>query len=451
MPWRKVWTVASTEFRNAVQTKAFLASLLMLPLIYGLGVFVQFFLSKADTQTRSFAVIDRTGEIAAAISTAAQSYNDYGIYEPGTTGADRKQIAPRFEPILVDSVGQNDREMLLELSEKVRSGELFAFVEVPADILDPARSGPQAGDQAARLRYYTNTPTDMGLPRWIEATINSAVQQARFKTEGVDAAKVLKAMTPVKSDTVGLINRDSNPVVGAADDMGKKLDPIRTFGPPIALVAVMFVTVMTTTPQLMQSVMEEKMSRISEVLLGSLSPFQLMLGKLLGNVGVALLLAALYLGTAYGVAMKYGYGELVTPGLLAATALFIFLGVMLFGSLFMAVGAACNDMKDAQSLMFPVMMLAMLPALVWSVVLQKPASPISVGLSLFPPATPFLMLMRMALSPAPPVWQVILGVVLTSLTVLMAVWASAKIFRTGLLMQGKAPSFAQLFRWILAR
>jgi ABC-type Na+ efflux pump permease subunit len=219
----------------------------------------------------------------------------------------------------------------------------------------------------------------------------------------------------------------------------------------VALVAVMFITVISTTPQLMQSVLEEKMSKISEVLLGSVSPFQLMLGKLLGNVGVALLLAFLYLGTAYGVALKYGYGDLASPGLVAATVLFIFLGVMLFGSLFMAIGSACNDMKDAQSLMFPVMMLAMLPAFFWTVVLQQPSSPIAVGVSLFPPATPFLMLMRMALSPTPPAWQVILSVVLTTITALACVWASAKIFRTGLLMQGKSPNFAELAKWVLAK
>jgi len=451
MSWHKIWTVARTEFLTAVQTKAFLASLLMLPLIYGLSIFVQFFLSKADTQTRAFAVIDRTGQLARAISTAAQMYNDHGIYEPGSSGDAKKQIAPRFEPTIVEPAGRPERELLLELSDKVRAGELYGFVEIPADALDPDRSGPLAGDQAARLRYYTGTPTDMGLPRWLEVTVNSAVQQARFKTEGVDASKVLRAMTPVKSDTVGLIGRESVTGVTGAEESGKKLDPIRTFGPPIALVAVLFVTVMTTTPQLMQSVMEEKMSRISEVLLGSISPFQLMMGKLLGNVGVALLLATLYLGTACAVAVKYGYGQMITPGLLAATVLFIFLGVMLFGSLFMAIGSACNDMKDAQSLMFPVIMLVMLPALFWSVVLQKPASPIAVGMSLFPPATPFLMLMRMALSPAPPAWQVILGIVLTCLTVLATVWAAGKIFRTGLLMQGKSPSFTQLIRWIWAR
>jgi ABC-type Na+ efflux pump permease subunit len=166
---------------------------------------------------------------------------------------------------------------------------------------------------------------------------------------------------------------------------------------------------------------------------------------------VALLLATLYLGGAYGMALRFGYADLLQPHLLASAALFLVLGVMLFGALFMAVGAACNDLKDAQSLMFPVLMLAMFPMFFLSVVMAQPSSPLSVGMSLFPPATPYLMLMRMALSPPPPAWQVGLSIALTTATVLVCVWAAGKIFRTGLLMTGKAPTFAQLARWVVAR
>jgi ABC-2 type transport system permease protein len=101
--------------------------------------------------------------------------------------------------------------------------------------------------------------------------------------------------------------------------------------------------------------------------------------------------------------------------------------------------------------MMPVMLLSMFPIFVWTAVLKNPASPLSVGMSLFPPATPFLMLMRLALSPAPPAWQVLLSVVLTTLTAIFCVWAAGKIFRTGLLMQGKAPGFTELARWVVAK
>ncbi len=142
---------------------------------------------------------------------------------------------------------------------------------------------------------------------------------------------------------------------------------------------------------------------------------------------------------------------MVSPALLLALAIFLLVAILLFGSLYMAVGAACNELKDAQSLMMPVMMMSMLPALVWVAVLKSPSSPLAIGLTLFPPATPFLMLMRLAIRPAPPFWQVGLSVVLSTLTAFFCVWAAAKIFRTGLLMQGKAPSFRELARWVVAK
>jgi ABC-2 type transport system permease protein len=185
--------------------------------------------------------------------------------------------------------------------------------------------------------------------------------------------------------------------------------------------------------------------------LGSITPFELMMGKLIGNAGIALVTASLYLGGGFGVAAYHGYANVVSPWLLAGLGLYLVLAIMLYGSLYMAVGAACNELKDAQTLMMPVMLLSMFPVFVWTAVLQNPSSALSVGMSLFPPASPFLMLMRVALRPAPPAWQVGLSVVLTTATALFCIWAAGKVFRTGLLMQGKAPSFRELARWVMAR
>ena len=220
---------------------------------------------------------------------------------------------------------------------------------------------------------------------------------------------------------------------------------------PVVLMFAMFFVIMTSAPQLLNSVLEEKMSKISEVLLGSITPFELMMGKLLGNVGIAIVLATLYIGTGFAVAAYYGYADVVSPPLVVALAVFLVLAVMLYGSLYMAVGAACSELKDAQSLMMPVMLLSMFPTFVWMAVLKSPSSPLAVGLALFPPASPFLMLMRMAMRPEPPLWQVALSIVLCTATSFLCVWAAAKIFRTGLLMQGKSPTYREISRWVLAK
>ena len=129
----------------------------------------------------------------------------------------------------------------------------------------------------------------------------------------------------------------------------------------------MYITVMSSAPQLLNSVIEEKMSRISEVLIGSITPFQLMMGKLLGSVGVSVLLAAIYI--AGGLVGRAVLGRLrerrdagrISPGSL----LFLVMAGLIFGSIFIAIGAACNDLKDAQSMMTPAMLLVMLPMFTW--------------------------------------------------------------------------------------
>ena len=277
---------------------------------------------------------------------------------------------------------------------------------------------------------------------WIAGVVNADVRARRFKAAGIDQTVAERLSRPVPTENLQLAERSD---AGSA----KKVDPVRTMAVPVVLLFFVFMIVMTSGPQLLNSVIEEKMSKISEVLLGSVTPFELMMGKLIGNVGVSMLLATLYLGAAYGVAAYNGYADVITPGLLAALVVFLFLAVLVFGSLYMAVGAACNDMKDAQSLMWPVMILSMLPMFVWTSVLKDPTSSLSVGMSLFPTATPFLMLMRMAMQPPPPPWQVALSIALTTATAIACVWAGGRIFRTGLLMQGKTPTLAEMAKWAM--
>lgn len=449
MSTRKVYVIATTEFGSAVRTKSFLVGLLLLPVIMAASILIQRMAAeRVDTRPRRFALLDRTGALGPSIRAAAEAHN------AAVVGKDGRPTGPRFEPVPADPAAASapSDATLLALSDRVRKGEFYAVVEIPADIVRPGRG--------SEIRYYSDNPNDDSLRNWINGVVNDQVRSQRFRAAGIDRAVADSLGAPVPVENLGLVARAASKPApsgsGGAASPGaivaaEKVDPVRAFAVPAVLLFVSFFVVMTSAPQLLNSVLEEKMSRVSEVLLGSASPFELMMGKLMGNVGIALALAALYVGGGYAVASYYGYADLVRPGLVAALALFLPLAVFLYGSLYMAVGAACSELKDAQSLMMPVMLLSMMPVFVWTVILRDPASPLSVGLSLFPPATPYLMLMRMAMRPAPPAWQVVLGVALTALTTLGCVWGAGKIFRTGLLMHGKPPSMRELSRWVLAR
>jgi ABC-type Na+ efflux pump permease subunit len=422
---RKIGIVAANEFSASVRTKAFIISVLALPLIMGGSIALQVFAtSRVDVKPRRFVVVDEPGAFTSTIAKAVDEYN---------ASLDASKAArPRFvlEPTPPAPPG-GEAARALALSDRVRAGDLEAYVE----ILPGATP-----DAPPKIDYHSNNPNDNLLRGWLTSVIDSDVRARRYAAAGIDPKTVEGLNRPVVAENLQLAERSD---AGGA----KRVDPIRTMVLPVILMFLVFMIVMTSGPQLLNSVIEEKMSRISEVLLGSVSPFTLMMGKLLGNVGVSMLLASLYLGAGYGVAAYHGYADIISPGLMAALVGFLFLAVLVFGSLYMAVGAACNDLKDAQSLMWPVMILSLLPMFVWSSVLQNPTSPLSVGMSMFPTASPFLMLMRMAMQPTPPAWQVALSVVLTTLTALACVWAGGRIFRTGLLMQGKTPTLAEMVRW----
>ena len=120
---------------------------------------------------------------------------------------------------------------------------------------------------------------------------------------------------------------------------------------------------------------------------------------------------------------------------------------MLFGSIFMAVGAAVNQAKEAQGMLLPVWLLLMLPMFVWLQVIREPTSGFATWVSFVPPATPLLMVLRMTASEAVPLWQPIAGIVVLLATTALCVLAAARIFRIGILAQGKAPKLSQLIRW----
>ena len=214
---------------------------------------------------------------------------------------------------------------------------------------------------------------------------------------------------------------------------------------------LLFLMVMSSAPALLNSVLEEKMQKIVEFLISSVTPFQLMLGKLLGATLVSLTLSVLYLGAATYVAWSQGIIDLIPLHLYFWFFLFLILAILIYGSVFLAIGAACNEIQDAQSLMFPAMMMVMVPVMTWIPVIQSPTGAFARWLSFFPPATPMIMMLRMAVPPGLPLWEAVLGVVVAIGFTLLIVLAAGKIFRIGILAQGQTASFGNMLKWLLSK
>jgi ABC-2 type transport system permease protein len=205
---------------------------------------------------------------------------------------------------------------------------------------------------------------------------------------------------------------------------------------------------MTSAQHLLSAIIEEKMSRICEVLVGSVSPFQLLMGKLIGVSCVSVLLALVYFAGATFAVFQTGRWDLLNPSLMAWFIVFLICAALMYGAMFLALGSACSSISDAQSLLQPATMLLLLAYLGSFVALRAPDSGLAVGMSLFPTMTPFTMILRMAIPPGVPLWQTLLSIVLLIATTGLVVWAASRVFRIGILMQGKAPNLPELMRWI---
>lgn len=429
---KRVLTVAQMEFLTLVRTKAFIIGILMVPVLIGVSIAFQVYAERhTDTEIRKFAVIDHSGSLYDALAAAAAAHN-------AEQGEGAAQKGPHFVPSRVEPAGGADA-VKLELSDRVRAKDLFAFVEVPAGIIEGS------GDAAA-IRYYTGTPSYEPLPDWIRDTANREIARQRFTNSGIDPGLVTKLNARVGLSSYGLVERQLD---GSAAE-ARETDRIATFVLPFVFLFVMFMSVMTGAQHLLNAIVEEKMSKISEVLVGSIEPFKLLLGKLLGVAGVSLLLASIYVGAGVFAVVQSGRFDLLRFDLFAWFFLLLICAVLMYGSIFLALGSACSDLKDAQSMMQPAIMLIMLPYLASFMVIRAPDSSLVAGLSLVPTVTPFVMIMRLAIPPGPPAWQVVAGVSIVLVSTAFLVWAAGRIFRVGILMQGKAPNLPEVLRWIRA-
>ena len=219
---------------------------------------------------------------------------------------------------------------------------------------------------------------------------------------------------------------------------------------PLAFMILMFMGIVSGGQMMLTSTVEEKSSRVVEVLLSAVSPTELMAGKLLGAVALSLLTIGLYLAMGLALLASFSLFGLFDPWLIPYFVIFFLIGFFVIGSLMLAAGAAVNDMREAGQLQAPLMVLMMIPWFLWPAISRSPDAPFAIVMSHLPPINTFAMLIRMASTQPPPWWEVWLSIIVGLASVAGAVWVAAKVFRIGLLMYGKPPDLRTLVRWIRA-
>jgi ABC-type Na+ efflux pump permease subunit len=446
---RKVLVIAGREYRAAVRSKAFLVTIVLMPVLMGASVLVQVVFKRLeDTGEKTFAVVDRSpgGRVAEALVADVEVYNAHLTADPKTGS----RIHPVLKLEVVPPGGPSEEDVLrqrAELSKRVEAGELEAVIEVGPDVYalraDPS---PEAATDKQAVRWQAKRPGEDFIARYLDRRINDAIQRHRMAAAGIDAAQVRALQQPVPLKAKGLTrpNRQTGRLEDAADEQR-----LTSFFLPAVLIGLMFMVIMIGATPAMQGIVEEKGQRVAEVLLGSVTPFQLMAGKLLGIVGVSSTMAAVYLGGGFILATRYDLTDALTVGLVVWVVVFLLLALLIYGSLFIAIGAAAGDIKDTQMMLMPLMLIACLPFFALGPILMDPNGKIAVACSFFPFSAPMVLVARQSVPPGVPAWQMATGIAIVLATTVFCVWAAGRIFRVGILMQGKGARLKDLARWVV--
>lgn len=433
---RKILVIARREYVASVRTKAFIISLVLMPIFFGGGIIAQKLLDgRANVDTHRFVVADATGKLMPALLTAAEERNKNESVDPKT--------GVKTDPTLVIEAAAAETltdEMRLDLSDQIRKRRIYAFAEIGKDVFEMGGYG----DDQPEVRFYSESVVTNDINRWFNRVINHTVQGERLKKEGLDPTVVKRATAPVRVDVLGLYSRSKSGEIKRADETSRKA----AIFVPMGVMMLMFMSLIMSQAML-HNTLEEKQQKIAEVLLGSARPFELMMGKLVGNIGVSVTSVALYLAGGFWMLSHMGYGHMLRNEVVGWFLIYQVMGMLMFGSVFVAIGAACNELKEAQNYLMPVMLVLVLPMMVWFKVLEEPMSSFSMWLSLVPPCTPMLMMLRMSVTQAVPVWQPIVGIVGTLAMSVVCVWLGGRVFRVGLLMQGKPPKLGELLRFAI--
>jgi len=270
----------------------------------------------------------------------------------------------------------------------------------------------------------------------IQQALQDAIINARMRQQGLDRPRIDALVRVARGQSI-TVTRD------AERSTVRGLNQVL----PIAFVVLMFMGVMTGGQSLLTSTVEEKSNRVMEVLLSALSPMELLAGKIVGQLGVSMVAFGLYVAMGLALLLSFALFGLINPWLVLYLGIFFLLAYLTYGSLMVSVGAVVNDMREAQGLIMPLMLLLASPFWVWFPISMAPNSAFSVALSFIPPVNTFAMLIRLTSTAPPPWWQVWLTIGISLAGVAAALWFASKVFQIGLLMTGKPPNLATLIRW----
>jgi ABC-2 type transport system permease protein len=403
-----IWLIAKREYTERVRTKGFIIATILIPVLMGAGVFGGGLIASHTTSHSHIAVVTADPTFGNDLKQRLESD------KTNTITVELKEPAP-------------ETRSLLDAELKEKNSPLSGYLTVT-----PAAQPTQR----PTFQYKARSSGDISTETALEGAIRSVLIREQLSRKGMGATEIDTLIAPVELDT---------------HETGSTL---ATLAAAYIMFLLMYMAIMLYGMNTARSIIEEKTSRVFEVLLATIKPDELLAGKILGVGSVGLtqvgiwMLAAVLLSSSSLAANLVGSGHALVSGLQVAFFLLYFVfGFLLYSSIAAALGAMTNSEQELQQLnMFLVLPLAFCTVMLFPII-RSPNSPLAQFTSLFPLFSPLLMNVRIAVT-AVPLWQIGASFALMALTIVGILWFSSRIYRIGILMYGKKPNLPEILRWL---
>jgi ABC-2 type transport system permease protein len=459
---RFIFLVAWREYSENAKTKGFWIGLFMFPLFLFVSVNVAVLLQSKGTPVRHYVLVDQSGKFASIVESSLEQLKTHS--QPGAadsnapprsfqavtlpagidTNADLASLARELKPYLrrEKNVTAGDREV-----------ELYAAILSPQDIekriVRPHARSDGTNSAGAGIEYWSANLADSTLREAVEQAVNKEIRRREYLARGLDGAAI-REVEQTHAPFASL-----NPNKEAGQEAVNGADIIRQWAPS-GFVYLLWMALFTISQMLLNNIIEEKSNRIIEVLLSSVTPGELMMGKLFGIAASGLTMVGVWMASLFGALLwKSGGASEITGQLLLALQtsnlipMFLFyflLGYLLYATLILALGSVCNTIKEAQSYMGVITMIMMVPMITMTFIPKDPNGTVARVLSWIPIYTPFTMMNRV--NAHPPLVDLVGTALLLLASTAAALWMTGKIFRIGILRTGQPPKIMEMLRWI---
>jgi ABC-2 type transport system permease protein len=448
----KVALIAWREFRHTALTKGFIFGAVAVPVVmFGVITLMPFLISRESPPlVGTIVVADPDGTVSARAEqilvtppSAKEVLDELASAEAnpaspaGTAEAldaasslaaapQRIEVTWRVEPSL-DAVEAIKRD--------VREGRILAGAAIPPAALDPA-------NEIDGFELFIPSSLSPKHVRQISRALGVALEEERVDRSGLDA----ELLARLKDRPAPRTTRISPEGAEAEENTEAR------FLVPMAFMLLLWLTVFTSANYLLTTTIEEKSNKVMEVLLAAASPLQLLGGKIVGYALVSTVMLVMYGALGIAGLSALAMGDLVPTMHLVYLAIYFVIAYVMVAAMMSAVGSAVSDLREAQSLVGPVMTLLLVPLILWMPITQDPNGLLATITSFIPPASPFVMILRLTAATEPvPLWQIVAATAWGFVSAAGLLWLAARIFRVGVLMQGKPPTPKELIRWAFVR